>query len=159
MYPLSAGRACPPTPLWLVAIFSSRWARGILLVCYPRSAFAGSMNGIYARVYGHLKALDGRRTVLAFRVTQLEEFNEVTHHLLSVMHLHKLRVCPAAGSKWGVDSPLSKPGAGQGNCIFALLLWFSVILLHSPLCLNPHLLVEAHFYEFQWVIDKEGCPE
>lgn len=43
---------------------------------------------IYVRVHGHVRAFGGKRSVVAFRVSSIADMNEMTTHLLEVIHAH-----------------------------------------------------------------------
>jgi replication factor A2 len=43
---------------------------------------------IYVRVHGHVRAFGGKRSVVAFRVAPIVDVNEVTTHILEVVHAH-----------------------------------------------------------------------
>lgn len=43
---------------------------------------------IYVRVHGHVRVFGGKRSVVAFRVAPLADINEVTTHILEVIHAH-----------------------------------------------------------------------
>ena len=40
----------------------------------------------YVRMYGHIRGFGGKTNVVAFRVTPLLDMNELTMHLLEVIH-------------------------------------------------------------------------
>ncbi len=42
----------------------------------------------YVRVHGHVRAFGGKRSVVAFRVSPVVDMNEMTTHLLEVIHAH-----------------------------------------------------------------------
>ena len=44
--------------------------------------------GMYVRVIGHLKSFNKQKSVTAFCVRPIEDFNEVSHHLSEVMFAH-----------------------------------------------------------------------
>lgn len=44
--------------------------------------------GMYVRVVGHLKSFNKQKSVTAFCVRPVQNFNEVTHHLSEVMLAH-----------------------------------------------------------------------
>eukprot|EP00669_Euglena_mutabilis_P011731 TRINITY_DN6344_c0_g1_i1.p1 TRINITY_DN6344_c0_g1~~TRINITY_DN6344_c0_g1_i1.p1 ORF type:complete len:387 (-),score=35.27 TRINITY_DN6344_c0_g1_i1:99-1259(-) len=77
--------------------------------------------GIYARVHGRLKLHEQQRTVMAFRIEPLRDHNEITHHCLTVIHLHASQgLNPAANahhpplSSGGVlGAPVSPPPSGH----------------------------------------------
>lgn len=43
---------------------------------------------IYVRVYGHVRAFAGKRSVVAFRITPIADMNELTAHILEVIYAH-----------------------------------------------------------------------
>jgi len=45
-------------------------------------------DGAYVRVIGHLRAFHKKRNIMAFRIHPLEDMNELTFHLLEVIHVH-----------------------------------------------------------------------
>lgn len=57
--------------------------------------------GVYVRVHGHLRAFGGEKSIVAFSIRPVTDFNEVTYHGLQVIfqHLHitKGNAFPAAG--------------------------------------------------------------
>lgn len=44
--------------------------------------------GVYVRVYGHLRAFNNQRSVVAFSIQPITNFNEVTYHFLEVIYVH-----------------------------------------------------------------------
>jgi len=44
--------------------------------------------GIYVRVVGHLRSFHGKRSVVAFRIHPISDFNEITYHNLEVLYVH-----------------------------------------------------------------------
>ena len=42
----------------------------------------------YVRVFGHVRAFNNKRNVVAFKVVPLMDMNELTTHLLEVVHSH-----------------------------------------------------------------------
>lgn len=42
----------------------------------------------YVRVYGHLRSFAGKRSVVAFKMTPLTDMNELSCHMLEVIHSH-----------------------------------------------------------------------
>ena len=42
----------------------------------------------YVRVHGHVRAFQDKRNVAAFRVLPLTDMNELTTHMLEVVHCH-----------------------------------------------------------------------
>lgn len=42
--------------------------------------------GAYVRVYGHLRAFQGQRGVIAFNMRPVTDFNEITYHFLEVVY-------------------------------------------------------------------------
>ncbi|KAI0224681.1 Replication protein A 32 kDa subunit-B [Lamellibrachia satsuma] len=56
----------------------------------------------YVRMYGHIRGFGGKTSVVAFRVVPLVDMNELTMHLLEVMHSHM--VLTKAQSTGGGDT-------------------------------------------------------
>ena len=44
--------------------------------------------GVYVRVVGHLRAFQQRRNIMAFRIQPIDDWNEITFHLLEAIHVH-----------------------------------------------------------------------
>ena len=44
--------------------------------------------GMYIKAIGHLKVFNNQRSVTAFLIKNISDFNEVTHHLAEVMACH-----------------------------------------------------------------------
>ncbi|XP_014663611.1 PREDICTED: replication protein A 32 kDa subunit-like [Priapulus caudatus] len=42
----------------------------------------------YVRVHGNIRNFQGKKTVVAFRITELDDLNELTSHILEVCHNH-----------------------------------------------------------------------
>ena len=42
----------------------------------------------YVRVFGHVRAFNGKRSITAFRLQPIFDMNELTTHLLEVVHSH-----------------------------------------------------------------------
>ena len=42
----------------------------------------------YVRVYGNIRSFNNQRGMTAFRITRVEDMNELTMHLLEVIHSH-----------------------------------------------------------------------
>jgi len=51
---------------------------------------------IYVRVHGHVRAFGGKRSVVAFRVAPIVDMNELTTHILEVIHAHIYLTRPAS---------------------------------------------------------------
>jgi len=51
----------------------------------------------YVRVYGHVRAFNGKRSITAFKLKPLLDMNELTTHLLEVIHSHLSLTKAAAG--------------------------------------------------------------
>ncbi|KAK9833208.1 hypothetical protein WJX74_010485 [Apatococcus lobatus] len=59
--------------------------------------------GVYVRVHGHLRVFDGQKSIVAFNMRPITDFNEVTYHALQSIfqHLHLTkgtRTGPMGGS-------------------------------------------------------------
>lgn len=61
--------------------------------------------GMYVRIVGHLKVFNKQRSVTAFYVKPLTDFNELSHHLSEVMfaHLVATKGAPVVSSGGGVN--------------------------------------------------------
>ncbi|XP_062507052.1 replication protein A 32 kDa subunit-like [Corticium candelabrum] len=44
--------------------------------------------GVVVRVYGHLRVFQGQKSVVAFAVSPVTDFNEITFHILDIVHTH-----------------------------------------------------------------------
>ena len=44
--------------------------------------------GMYIRVVGHLKVFNKQKSITAFHVKPITDFNELSHHLSEVMYAH-----------------------------------------------------------------------
>jgi len=44
--------------------------------------------GVYVRVVGHLRAFQAKRSIMAFRIQPIDDWNEITFHLLEAIHVH-----------------------------------------------------------------------
>lgn len=42
----------------------------------------------YVRVCGHVRSFGGKRSVVAFKMTPVTDMNELTCHMLEVIHSH-----------------------------------------------------------------------
>jgi replication factor A2 len=49
---------------------------------------ASLRENLYVRVYGHVTMYQGTRTLVASSISLVQDFNEITHHLLEVMKQH-----------------------------------------------------------------------
>lgn len=49
---------------------------------------ATCQEGMYVKAIGHLKMFNNQRSVTAFLIKPISDFNEVTHHLAEVMACH-----------------------------------------------------------------------
>lgn len=43
---------------------------------------------VYVRVVGHIRSFQGKRSILAFRLEPLVDYNELTYHLTEVLYVH-----------------------------------------------------------------------
>jgi replication factor A2 len=75
--------------------------------------------GAYVRVYGHLRAFQGQRGVIAFNMRPVTDFNEITYHFLEVVYCnsHNASRAATAGAApataaMGGDSAYAAPSAG-----------------------------------------------
>ncbi|GMH03164.1 hypothetical protein Nepgr_005003 [Nepenthes gracilis] len=46
------------------------------------------MDGMYVRVFGHLKGFQGKRQLTSFAVRPITDFNEVTYHFIECVYVH-----------------------------------------------------------------------
>lgn len=51
--------------------------------------------GTYVRLIGHLQSFNGEKSLVAFRVIPITDFNEVTFHHLEVIQVHLANTRPA----------------------------------------------------------------
>lgn len=63
--------------------------------------------GSYVRVYGHLRAFQGKRGVIAFNMRPVTDFNEITYHFLEVVYCnsHNLKRAAEATTAPGAAMP------------------------------------------------------
>ncbi|BBN12706.1 replication factor A2 [Marchantia polymorpha subsp. ruderalis] len=54
-------------------------------------------NGIYVRIYGHLRSFQGKRNVVAFSVRPIKEFDEVTFHFVEAIYVHAFNMKTQGG--------------------------------------------------------------
>jgi len=88
--------------------------------------------GSYVRVYGHLRAFQGARGVIAFNMRPVTDFNEITYHFLEVVYCNAhngVRAAAAAanpGASGGDHNAYAAPppaAASTGSCsdqVFAI---------------------------------------
>jgi len=55
---------------------------------YTAQKRAAWSEGIYVRVIGHLRSFMNKRSIVAFRIQPLKDFNELTYHFLEVLYVH-----------------------------------------------------------------------
>lgn len=55
---------------------------------YTAQKRASRREGLYVRVVGQLKTYHDKKHVTAFNLRAVEDFNEITHHFLEVIHAH-----------------------------------------------------------------------
>lgn len=89
-------------------------------------------DGIYARVVGNLRTFQDKVTLSAFTVTPIEDFNEITHHLLDAIYVHCYNTkgplqggggaaagnsfnTPVKGGNTGFDVPIGQQAWNQGG--------------------------------------------
>ncbi len=75
---------------------------------------------MYVRVFGHLRSFMQKRSVVAFRVQPLENFDELTYHFLEVIyvHIHATRVpmsTTTTTTSMGNYMPASNQMISMGN--------------------------------------------
>ncbi|XP_061364344.1 replication protein A 32 kDa subunit A [Gastrolobium bilobum] len=89
------------------------------------------MDGMYVRVYGHLKSFQGVRQLVAFSVRPVTNFDEISFHFIDCIHNHlrsKVKVegitsahpssdsslnTPVRNASTGSQAPTSKPAYAQ----------------------------------------------
>ena len=82
--------------------------------------------GQYVRVYGHVRVFQGVRSVIAFNLRPVTDFNEVTYHFLEVVYCNahngaRAAAAPAAAAAAPADTAYAAPGAAAapaagGSC-------------------------------------------
>jgi len=76
-----------------------------------RSRFA---EGTYVRVVGHLRAFQQKRNIMAFRIQPIDDWNEITFHLLEAIHVHLFNTRgPLEGSEPVHVKPAATPQRGR----------------------------------------------
>lgn len=60
----------------------------------------------YVRIYGNLRLVNDQKTMISFSVQPVEDFNEITFHLLDTIHAH-LRATKGNPSQQSITSPQS----------------------------------------------------
>jgi len=72
----------------------------------------GMKDGTMVRVMGYMRGFEGRRHLLVFEVKPVEDFNELTHHILEVIYTHlKNTKGPVPGSASAVTGQAKAGGA------------------------------------------------
>lgn len=76
--------------------------------------------GTYVKVSGNLRSFQNHRSVVAFSVRPLEDMNEITSHMLEVVHAHmalcKPQTMTSAGGMNSSMAPMSRTNVGNmGN--------------------------------------------
>ena len=61
----------------------------------------------YVRVFAHVRAFGGKRNLAAFRLYQLVDMNELTTHLLEVIHCH-LKTTKATAVSFPAEADILK---------------------------------------------------
>lgn len=79
--------------------------------------------GMLVRVVGHLREFEGRVHVLVYDVREVEDWNELTHHLLEVVMTHlQATKGPIPGSAAAVAAAArpqyGSPGGGMAGSVF-----------------------------------------
>eukprot|EP00039_Didymoeca_costata_P019162 m.336474 g.336474 ORF g.336474 m.336474 type:complete len:289 (-) comp17862_c0_seq1:180-1046(-) len=77
--------------------------------------------GMYVRVVGHLKTFRDEKSLNAFKVEPLTNTNQITQHLLDIVHMHLFNTrgpiggnAPSTGNTNAVDIKPMAHGPGQG---------------------------------------------
>ncbi|XP_071118772.1 replication protein A 32 kDa subunit-like [Haliotis cracherodii] len=95
----------------------------------------------YVRVYGHLRSFAGKRSVVAFKMTPLTDMNELSCHMLEVIHSH-VTLSSGQGAGGGAMASVnsgagfSDMGSGGGGS--------STIPGLSPLQSQIQLIIKNH---------------
>jgi len=75
--------------------------------------------GTFVRCCGHLRAMAGKRTVSAFKLTPISDYNDVTRHMLEVLESHmvhqKSHQASSAPAFTGLGAPTPAAGIGGGG--------------------------------------------
>lgn len=54
----------------------------------PKYSYFLIREGIYVKVIGNIRVFNKQRSVVAFYIRPIEDFNEVTHHLAECVYAH-----------------------------------------------------------------------
>ena len=91
------------------------------------SAKSAAAVGQYVRVYGHVRVFQGVRSVIAFNLRPVTDFNEVTYHFLEAVYCNshnaqRADAKPAAGAGTAYAAPSSAPASAPavdpgGSCV------------------------------------------
>ncbi|CAL1610329.1 unnamed protein product [Knipowitschia caucasica] len=72
--------------------------------------------GTYVKVSGNLRSFQNHRSIVAFSLRPLEDMNEITSHMLEVVHAHmalaKPQSMPSAGGMNSSMAPMSRTNMG-----------------------------------------------
>jgi len=55
---------------------------------YAQKKRAAWKEGIYVRAIGHLRAFNNKKSIVAFRIIPIKNFDEVTYHFLETIYVH-----------------------------------------------------------------------
>ncbi|KAI1894890.1 hypothetical protein AGOR_G00120420 [Albula goreensis] len=72
--------------------------------------------GTYVKISGNVRSFQNHKSVVAFSVKPVEDMNEITSHMLEVVHAHMLLGKPqtmvTGGGMGTAMTPMSRPGMG-----------------------------------------------
>lgn len=73
--------------------------------------------GVYVRVVGSLREMNDRKSVVAYAVVPLTDYNEITYHLLSTIHAHLYNLKASKGPSLGAGGTFGsgKPQFGAAD--------------------------------------------
>lgn len=71
--------------------------------------------GMYVRVFGNLRTFTSTRSVVAFQLQPVTDFNEITYHLLEIIHSHLLVTRGAPGAQVKPEQKSYQPMSNMGG--------------------------------------------
>jgi replication factor A2 len=111
--------------------------------------------GIYVRIVGNLRSFHQKRSVVAFRITPIKDFNEITYHFLETIYVHLQRTrVPGAGQMQGIQQGSFNPyqRVQQSGGVTAPILHSAVMQTISNARANEGVSI-------QFICDQLGRPE
>lgn len=72
-------------------------------------------NGVYVRVYGHMRSFERKKSIMAYNIRTVHDYNEVVHHFLQCIfqHLHLTKGAPTSTTMAARAGPMSTPVPGS----------------------------------------------